>query len=68
MTLGKRDIRRRFVAPSGREVELVAAYTDRFMFVYVDDRQDGLALSREGLKILERVARNAEGEPAEVGK
>ena len=60
MNLGKRDIGRRFVAPSGRHVELVGAFTDRFMFVYVDDREEGLALSLEGLKILERAPRAAE--------
>ncbi|WP_234775202.1 hypothetical protein [Paraburkholderia tropica] len=55
MNLGKRDIGRRFIAPSGREVELVGVMSTRFMFVYVDDREDGLVLSLEGLKILERV-------------
>ncbi|MEI7296632.1 hypothetical protein WCQ02_31200 [Paraburkholderia tropica] len=55
MNLEKRDVGKRFLAPSGRQVELVSVLADRFMFVYVDDDEDGLALSREGLKILERV-------------
>jgi len=56
MNLSKRDQGKQFVAPSGRRVEFVAQPSeDRYVFVYVDDRDDGLALSQEGLWILDRV-------------
>jgi hypothetical protein len=56
MNLSKRDQGKQFVAPSGRRVEFVAQQSDdRYVFVYVDDRDDGLALSQDGLRILERV-------------
>lgn len=53
MNLGKRDVGRQFIAPSGRRIEFEGVHGDRFMFVYVDDRQEGLAFSGEGLRILE---------------
>lgn len=52
MKLSPRDVGKRFVAPSGREVELRAV---TYVFVYVDDPYDGMTLSSEGLMILEPV-------------
>jgi hypothetical protein len=54
MNLGKRDVGRQFIAPSGRRIEFEGVHGNRFMFVYVDDREEGLALSGEGLRILEQ--------------
>jgi len=55
MTLSARDVGKRFVAPSGREVRFVGKQGQQFLFVYVDDPCDGLALSEKNLFLLERL-------------
>jgi hypothetical protein len=54
MNLSERDAGKRFVAPSGREVEFIGKQGQQFLFVYVDDPCDGLALSDKNLFLLER--------------
>lgn len=51
--LGKRDAGTQFIAPSGRHVEFVVKRDGTFLFAYLDDPTDGLALSLEGLRLLE---------------
>jgi hypothetical protein len=43
-----------FVAPSRRRVVFDREADGQYVFVYEDDPSEGLALSEEGLKILER--------------
>ncbi|APR40005.1 hypothetical protein [Paraburkholderia sp. SOS3] len=50
-----------FVAPSQRRVVFDHEHRGRYVFIYEDDPDDGLALSAEGLKILERAPAPAVG-------
>lgn len=59
MNLRKCDAGKVFIAPSGRRVSFVIEQNGIYMFVYEDDLSDGLALSREGLRILERAPKAA---------
>lgn len=64
MNLRNRDAGKVFVAPSGRHVEFVAERGGAFLFQYRDDPSDGLALSQDALRILEKPSRepsNPEG-------
>lgn len=54
MNLRKNDVGKVFVAPSGRHVEFVTEKAGSFVFHYLDDPSDGLSLSLDGLRILER--------------
>jgi hypothetical protein len=54
MKLCKRDEGKAFIAPSGRLVWFVQERNGSFIFTYDDDPLDGLSLSFEGLRILER--------------
>jgi hypothetical protein len=58
MNLRKCDAGKVFIAPSGRRVSFVIEHSGVFMFVYEDDLSDGLALSRDGLRILERAPKS----------
>ena len=59
MNLRNRDAGKVFVAPSGRRVEFIAESRGAYLFQYLDDPSDGLALSADGLRILEKPAREA---------
>ena len=52
MNLRKSDLGRKFVAPSGRVVELISVRDGLYHFRYLDDPTDGLALKQETLQIL----------------
>jgi len=54
MNLRKCDAGKVFIAPSGRLVSFEAEKGGVYMFTYLDDPTDGLALSFDGLRILER--------------
>lgn len=54
MNLRKGDAGKAYMTPSGRRAVFVKEQDGAYMFVYEDDPTDGLALSREGLRILER--------------
>ena len=60
MTLRKCDAGKVFIAPSGRRVSFVQEKRGVYMFVYQDDPNDGLALTPEALRILERAPAAAE--------
>lgn len=57
MTLTKRDVGKRFIAPSGREVRFMKIENDMYHFKSTEDRGDGLILPADQLFILERVKR-----------
>jgi hypothetical protein len=57
MTLCSRDVGKRFVAPSGREVEFVGERNERFIFAYVDEPGEYLAFAADGLRILDEAPR-----------
>lgn len=57
MNLGSKDVGKRFIAPSGREVEYVGERGDRFVFAYVNEPGECLALSADGLRILDEAPR-----------
>jgi hypothetical protein len=54
MNLRKGDAGKVFMTPSGRRAVYVKEHGGVYMFAYEDDPTDGLALSPEGLRILER--------------
>jgi hypothetical protein len=54
MNLRKCDAGKAFMTPSGRRAVFVKEQGGVYMFVYEDDPTDGLALSPESLRILER--------------
>ncbi|MDR6381800.1 hypothetical protein [Paraburkholderia caribensis] len=58
MNLTKRDEGKVFVAPSRRRIVFEHERGGRYLFVYEDDPSEGLALSLDGLKILERPTRD----------
>jgi hypothetical protein len=55
MTLTKRDVGKRFTAPSGEEVRFIKIEGDMYHFENVRDKGDGLILPADQLFILERV-------------
>lgn len=57
MTLTKRDVGKRFIAPSGEEIRLVKIDVDLYHFESTEIIGTGLVLSAERLFILERVKR-----------
>jgi hypothetical protein len=56
MNLRKKDAGKVFVAPSGRRVGFIGEKSGAFLFRYLDDPSDGLALSAESLRILDKPA------------
>ncbi len=63
MNLRKQDAGKVFVAPAGRRVGFIGEKSGAFLFRYLDDPSDGLALSAESLRILDKPV---EAEPREA--
>ena len=55
MTLTKRDVGKRFTAPSGEEVRFIKIEDGMYHFESTQDEGDGLILPADRLFILERV-------------
>jgi hypothetical protein len=56
MNLRKCDAGKVFIAPSGRTVTFLKEVDGSFLFAYEDDPLDGLALSKDGLMILDELS------------